>query len=152
MELTWGTAEREAKEGHSWKKRSSCIILKRQKQSKKKNRFFIQTFLQAGELILIDEGVVSTLTTKYLNTNCTNCLKAVVNGHPCLKCSQVGFKQFQFNQFTGNKVNRTTEAQLFHSCNHHKQRSYQIPGGKTVKNRDMAEKDTRYVVREGMSK
>ena len=27
MELTWGTAEREAKEIHSWGKRSSCIIL-----------------------------------------------------------------------------------------------------------------------------
>ena len=27
MELTWGTAEREAKERHSWRKRSSCIIL-----------------------------------------------------------------------------------------------------------------------------
>ncbi len=27
MELIWGTAEREAKERHSWRKRSSCIIL-----------------------------------------------------------------------------------------------------------------------------
>ena len=27
MELTWGTAEREAKERRSWRKRSSCIIL-----------------------------------------------------------------------------------------------------------------------------
>ncbi len=27
MELTWGMAEREAKERHSWRKRSSCIIL-----------------------------------------------------------------------------------------------------------------------------
>ncbi len=27
MELTWGTAERKAKERHSWRKRSSCIIL-----------------------------------------------------------------------------------------------------------------------------
>ncbi len=27
MELRWGTAEREAKERHSWRKRSSCIIL-----------------------------------------------------------------------------------------------------------------------------
>ncbi len=26
MELTWGTAEREAKERHSWRKRRSCII------------------------------------------------------------------------------------------------------------------------------
>ena len=27
MELTWGTAENEPKERHSWKKRDSCIIL-----------------------------------------------------------------------------------------------------------------------------
>ncbi len=27
IELTWGAAEREAKELHSWRKRSSCIIL-----------------------------------------------------------------------------------------------------------------------------
>ena len=27
MELTWGTAEREAKKRHSLRKRSSCIIL-----------------------------------------------------------------------------------------------------------------------------
>ena len=27
MELTWGTAEREAKERHSWRERSSCVIL-----------------------------------------------------------------------------------------------------------------------------
>ncbi len=27
MELTWGTAKREAKERNSWRKRSSCIIL-----------------------------------------------------------------------------------------------------------------------------
>ena len=27
IELTWGTAEKEAKERHSWRKRSSCIIL-----------------------------------------------------------------------------------------------------------------------------
>ena len=27
MELTWGTADREAKERSSWRKRSSCIIL-----------------------------------------------------------------------------------------------------------------------------
>ena len=27
MELTWGTAEREAKDRRSWRKRSSCIIL-----------------------------------------------------------------------------------------------------------------------------
>ena len=39
MELTWGTAEKEAKERHSWRKRSSCIILNRQKQSKKKISF-----------------------------------------------------------------------------------------------------------------
>ena len=26
-ELTWGTAEREAKERNSWRKRSDCIIL-----------------------------------------------------------------------------------------------------------------------------
>ncbi len=27
IELTWGTAEREAKERHSWRKMSICIIL-----------------------------------------------------------------------------------------------------------------------------
>ena len=27
MELSWGTADREAKERHSWRKRSSCIVL-----------------------------------------------------------------------------------------------------------------------------
>ena len=33
-----------------------------------------------------------------------------------------------------NKVNRTTEDQLFYSSNHHKLLHYQIIGGKTVKN------------------
>ncbi len=31
-------------------------------------------------------------------------------------------------------VNRTTEAQLFHSSNHHKWLPYRIIGGKAVKN------------------
>ena len=31
-----------------------------------------------------------------------------------------------------NKVNRTTEAKIFHSSNHHKWPPYQILGGKTV--------------------
>ena len=35
MELTWGTAEQEAKERHSVRKRSSCIILNGSKHSKK---------------------------------------------------------------------------------------------------------------------
>ena len=29
MELTWGTAESEAKDRNSWRKRNSCIILNR---------------------------------------------------------------------------------------------------------------------------
>ncbi len=43
MKLTWGTAEREAKERRSWRKRSSCIILNGQTHSKKKilGRIFI---------------------------------------------------------------------------------------------------------------
>ena len=35
MELTWGTAEREAKERISWRKKSGCIILNGQIQRKK---------------------------------------------------------------------------------------------------------------------
>ena len=57
-----------------------------------------------------------------------------------------------------NKVNRTTDAQLFHSSNHQKRLPYQILGSKTVKNvqivtnnRDMAERAIRYVVHEGLS-
>ncbi len=42
MELTRGTAEREAK--HSWRKRSSCIILKQSKKKKKKNKGFDDNF------------------------------------------------------------------------------------------------------------
>ena len=36
MELTWGTAEREAKDRHSWRKRNGCIIHNEQNQQKKK--------------------------------------------------------------------------------------------------------------------
>ncbi len=58
-----------------------------------------------------------------------------------------------------NKVNRTTEAQLFHITNNHNQLPYQIPGGKICKERpnrstysgDMAETANRYVVSEWKS-
>ena len=36
MELTWGTAESEAKDRLSWRKRNGCIILNGQRQQKKK--------------------------------------------------------------------------------------------------------------------
>ena len=36
MELSWGMAEREAKERISWRKKSGCIILNVYKQTKKK--------------------------------------------------------------------------------------------------------------------
>ncbi len=37
MELTWRTADSEAKDRNSWRKRSGCLILKQQKKKKKKS-------------------------------------------------------------------------------------------------------------------
>ena len=37
MELTWGTAESEAKDIYSWRKRNGCIILNGQTQQKKED-------------------------------------------------------------------------------------------------------------------
>ena len=42
--------------------------------------------------------------------------------------------QYKYINHEINKVNRTTEAQLINSSNHHKWLPYQILGGKTVKN------------------
>ena len=39
-----------------------------------------------------------------------------------------------YREVKKNKVNRTTEAQPFHSSDHHKWLSYQLLGSKTVKN------------------
>ena len=51
MELPWGTAEREAKERHSWRNRSNCIILNGYIK-KKKNDFNIFRYLNIKKELL----------------------------------------------------------------------------------------------------
>ena len=57
MELTWGTAESEAKDRLSWQKRNGCIFLNGYKQQKKKNLFFFNsifvTFIQKSVSVIV---------------------------------------------------------------------------------------------------
>ena len=55
-----------------------------------------------------------------------------------------------------NNVNRTTEAQSFHTASHHKWLPYQILSGKrrpnrSTNNRHMGERAIRYVARKGVN-
>ena len=47
--------------------------------------------INAGEVIIKDPSAAAVLNLPYLKSNCSNCLRAVIAGVPCPRCSQVIF-------------------------------------------------------------
>ncbi len=57
MELTWGTAKREAKDRPSWRKRNGCIIHTGQRQIKKKKNLTANRLLEFNKGVKINKNV-----------------------------------------------------------------------------------------------